>query len=101
MVKILSFFVIAFCLTSFAYGQRQSDTTYTEQEVTFQNANTLLSASLVLPKTVNPCPVIIFIQGDGPTNRDFYGYYRALWKQFTSIGFACFAWDKPGVGKST
>lgn len=82
-------------------AQPQSDSSYTEEQVYFSNANTILSASLILPKTHTKSPVIIFIHGDGPTNRDFYGYYRALWKRFTARGFACFAWDKPGVGKST
>jgi uncharacterized protein len=41
------------------------------------------------------------IFGSDRHDRDYGGVGRALGCHFTRAGFACLAWDKPGVGKST
>ncbi len=60
-----------------------------------------LAGTLHLPKSNGPHPAIIFIHGDGPTDRTCGGYYKPLWDRFLSVGYACMSWDKPGVGQST
>jgi pimeloyl-ACP methyl ester carboxylesterase len=41
------------------------------------------------------------IFGSDRHDRDYGGVAPALGRHFARIGFACLAWDKPGVGKST
>jgi uncharacterized protein len=45
-------------------------------------------------------PVIVFVHGSGPEDYSSSDNYRYLWEEFTKIGFACFSWDRPGVGQS-
>ena len=44
--------------------------TSTTTEVTFQNGETTLAGSLVLPRGEPPYPAIVFLHGSGPTSRD-------------------------------
>jgi pimeloyl-ACP methyl ester carboxylesterase len=41
------------------------------------------------------------VLGSGPADRTYYGMAPHLWRHFARQGFACLAWDKPGVGHST
>lgn len=72
-----------------------------EIAIRFQHENTDLVGLLILPSGEGPYPVVVFIHGSGPENRDGGGLYRLMWKHFAEQGFACLSWDKPGVGEST
>ena len=84
------------------YGQKTSN--YTEQETFFLNGKDTIYGKLILPKQEAPdgdgYPVVIFIHGSGPEDYSSTDLYKPLWERFTKIGFACFSWDKPGVGSS-
>lgn len=72
-----------------------------QEEITFKNNSITLAGTLSLPQNKGQHPVIVFIHGDGPEDRTGCGYYNEIWNEFNKIGIACFAWDKPGVGKSS
>ena len=71
------------------------------EEIEFNHGSDLLSGNLYLPKGEGPFSVVIFLHGDGPANRDGNGMYNIMFNAFLDKGIACFAYDKPNVGKST
>jgi pimeloyl-ACP methyl ester carboxylesterase len=71
------------------------------EEVHFRCGGNILAGVLVLPEAPGPFPAIGFVLGSGPADRTYYGMAPHLWRHFARRGFACLAWDKPGVGKST
>jgi uncharacterized protein len=74
---------------------------YRTEEVRFRSGENILAGVLIVPETPGPHPAVAFVLGSGPTNRTYYGTAPHLWRHFASRGFACLAWDKPGIGKST
>ncbi len=60
-----------------------------------------LSGSLYLPDKKGPYKVIVFIHGDGPTNRTLDGGYNFIINRFLKSGYACFSYDKAGISKSS
>ncbi len=76
-------------------------TNYAEQDLNFMSQGNQLSGKLIVPKGhKGKLPVIIFVHGSGPEDYSSSDNYRYLWEEFTRIGFACYAWDRPGVGQS-
>jgi len=83
------------------------------ERVTFRSADDSLSALLVKPAREAPHAVIVFVPGEGPflkdalfdrESADLLGRaWRTAgdWHRFLEMGYACFAWDKPGLGEST
>jgi dipeptidyl aminopeptidase/acylaminoacyl peptidase len=71
------------------------------EEVRFRSGENTLAGWLILPDTPGPHPAIAFVLGSDPADRTYYGMAPHLWQHFARHGFACLAWDKPGVGKST
>lgn len=76
---------------------------YTEQDVVFTSNADQLHGKLILPKlkSSEKLPVVVFVHGSGDEDYSSSDNYRYLWESFTKIGFACFSWDRPGVGQST
>ena len=57
---------------------------------------------LIKPKGLTgPMPVLLFIDGDGESPYDGYGYNEHIWQSLAEVGIASFSWSKPGVGGST
>ncbi|MDB5350115.1 MAG: hypothetical protein JWN86_1362 [Planctomycetota bacterium] len=71
------------------------------EEVQFRCGDDTLSGFLVLPDTPGPHPAIALVFGSGRSDRNYHGVAPHLWRHFARHGFACLAWDKPGIGKST
>jgi pimeloyl-ACP methyl ester carboxylesterase len=71
------------------------------EEVRFRHGDDLLSGFLYRPPGTTPHPAIVMILGSDRYDREYGGVGPALGRHFARAGFACFAWDKPGVGKST
>lgn len=71
------------------------------EELVFTNGKQELSGTLTLSAGTGPFPVVIFVHGDGAADRAGGGYYPQFFKAFSDAGIASFAWDKPGVGRST
>jgi dipeptidyl aminopeptidase/acylaminoacyl peptidase len=74
------------------------------KKVSFKNGETILSGVLVPSTATNmkgPYPAIIFVHGSGSSDASGYGSYMPIFKYFSSLGFVCMSWDKPGCGEST
>jgi uncharacterized protein len=71
------------------------------EEVSFRHGDHALCGSLYSPRATGPHPAIVMILGSDRHDRDYGGVGPALGRHFAQAGFACLAWDKPGVGKST
>jgi esterase/lipase len=73
--------------------------------VEFESENKKLSGTLILPDDKNyidkSYPVIIFIHGDGNSERFIDGGYNILINNFLENGIGVFSWDKQGVGNSS
>jgi pimeloyl-ACP methyl ester carboxylesterase len=78
----------------------QSQAPVTE-DVRFRHGDTLLAGTLFRPATAGPHPAVALVLGSGAHDRTYGGVGTALGQHFARHGFACLAWDKPGVGQST
>ncbi len=68
------------------------------REISFANAGTTFSGTLLLPAGTHRHPAILFLHGSGPEGR---WANRYLAERFARAGFAALIYDKRGVGKST
>lgn len=68
---------------------------YSQEEVSFRNANTNLNGTLLIPSRSGKHPAVIFIHGSGPRTRDDYRFYADL---FARRGIAALIYDKRPVG---
>ena len=74
---------------------------YKEENLNFTYKGGDISGKLITPNAYkNNLPVIVFVHGSGPEDYSSEDNYRYLWEAFTNIGFACYSWDRPGVGQS-
>jgi pimeloyl-ACP methyl ester carboxylesterase len=71
---------------------------FNEEEVSYQNGNIKLAATLLLPNTKSPHPVIVFQHAARPSKRDVWRFFA---DQFARRGIACLIYDNRGVGGST
>jgi pimeloyl-ACP methyl ester carboxylesterase len=74
---------------------------FLKEEVRFRCGDNVLAGVLILPRTTGPHPAVAFAYGSGQADRTYFGTGPQLWEYFARHGFACLAWDKPGVGQST
>jgi len=70
-------------------------------ELTFSTDVATLSGTLHLPQGDRSAPIVLFVHGDGPSNRYADGGYNPMINSFVEDGIGVFTWDKPGIGKST
>lgn len=70
-------------------------------ELTFATERATLSGSLFMPNGDTSAPVVLFVHGDGPTDRLNGDGYSPLIHAFNDAGISVFSWDKPGVAKSS
>jgi pimeloyl-ACP methyl ester carboxylesterase len=71
------------------------------EKVKFRHGRNVLAGDLYLPTKPGPHPAIGLVLGSGAQDRTYGGVGPALGNDFARLGFACLAWDKPGVGEST
>lgn len=60
-----------------------------------------LAGSLYLPASQPPHPVVVMIQGSGPSDRTSNGYFPPIRDAFLARGIGTYAFDKPGCGDSS
>lgn len=73
----------------------------TEHEMLIDWRGVRLAGSLHLPPGGDPAPVVLMMQGSGPSDRHSNGYFLPIRETFLRRGIATFAFDKPGCGAST
>lgn len=97
-------YMISLCFTCWnGYSQGgERDLPYREEPIAFQYEGQMISGQLMVPAATTQMnwPVIVFVHGSGPEDYSSSGNYTYLWEQFTKAGYACYSWDRPGVGKS-
>jgi len=71
------------------------------EKITFHSGPFKIEGDLRLPEETGPHPVILFVHGDGPNNRTSGVTYPPIMERMLRVGYATFAWDKPGTGEST
>ncbi len=69
-------------------------------EINLNSKNTL-SGSLYLPNNNAHYNLVIFVHGDGPSDRTLNGAYNFIINHLLKAGYACFSYDKAGIGKSS
>src|SRR5262245_33529909 len=84
---------------AFAFTRaRENASPFEEKEVTVQNGAVTLAGSVILPRTGNSLPAVVFLHGSGAEGR---WASRFLATQLAKEGIASLIHDKRGVGKST
>lgn len=75
---------------------------FVEEEVSFQNGDVTLAATLTLPSGAGshagPFPAIVYLHGSGPMTREGAASYAERW---AALGIAGLRYDKRGTGAST
>jgi uncharacterized protein len=96
-----SLIVALLCFHHPLYSQDGSKN-YKETDLNFVYDGDSIFGKLIIPEQKNQekLPVIVFVHGSGPEDYSSSDNYRYLWEEFTKIGFACYSWNRPGVGQS-
>ena len=83
----------------FAYSRVAATTpSFEERNITFTSGAVTLAGSLLLPRTGESLPGVVFLQGSGAEGR-WASHYLAA--QFANHGIAALIFDKRGVGGSS
>ncbi|MCK0473968.1 GNAT family N-acetyltransferase [Halalkalibacter sp. APA_J-10(15)] len=69
-------------------------------EISFESQENQLYGTLYLPKNEGPYNIVFFVHGDGPQDRTGAGEYHFIMNALLREGYACFSYDKAGVGAS-
>ena len=80
----------------------QNSESYKEKDLSFTTNGITISGKLITPweKYEKKLPLVVFVHGSGPEDYSSSDNYRYLFEQFTEIGFACYSWNRQGVGSS-
>lgn len=101
--KIHSLLLITALLCTVLHPLIAQDKTpgYKERDVNFTSNGNEIFGKLITPgEYKGKLPVIVFVHGSGPEDYSSSDNYRYLWEEFTKAGFACYSWNRPGVGQS-
>jgi uncharacterized protein len=96
--------IVAACLTlalaTGAFAESPGARDYDREEVRFTSGRFELVGDLLTPRDTGPHPVIVYVWGAGPTNRNKHIDSSQILNVFLSGGFAVLIYDKPGSGQS-
>lgn len=84
-----------------ASAAQPDEAPYTEKEVVIKSGNTLLAGTLTCPSADGRYPSVLLVQGKGPYNREYMGFFTALADYLGRAGFAVLRYDTRGTGKSS
>ena len=107
----LLFFVVAIfsfsCENTTTNNEEENISKQIESEIILETETAKISGTLVLPTTVEPCPVVLIIAGSGPTDRDGNSKlgitakpYKMISDTLVKYGIATVRFDKRGLAKS-
>ncbi len=74
---------------------------FASKKSTSATGKTSWLATCTCPQSACRHPAVALVLGSGAQDRNYGGTGLALGNYFARLGFACLAWDKPGVGEST
>lgn len=99
---LLTLFIVLILVTGFIVYRLDQMSLKADQiiDMTFTSDHDL-KGSLYLPKEDGPYDVVFFIHGDGPANRTLDGNYHFIMNALLDAGYACFSYDKAGIGHSS
>jgi pimeloyl-ACP methyl ester carboxylesterase len=102
-VRTLAWAAVAVAMSGSAArgGDLEHWTSAATDEVRFRSGPFTVVGELRLPRGEGPHPVVVFVHGDGPNSRTSGGTYPPIMDRMLRVGYATFAWDKPGTGAST
>lgn len=69
-------------------------------DIAFESQENHLNGTLYLPKNIGPYSIVFFVHGDGPQDRTGSGDYHFLMNALLRESYACFSYDKAGIGAS-
>lgn len=90
-------FVIGMTGPAASADETGAESRFEEHAVEFHNQDVKLAGSLLLPRSEEPLPAVVFVHGAGPQTRESY---RELGEYFASQGIAALIYDKRGTGQS-
>jgi alpha/beta superfamily hydrolase len=100
-MKTFLLFILAVTTVSSALAQSVDSPAFNREEIRFTSGHFELVGDLLIPPGDHPHPVIVYVWGSGPTNRNAHIDRSQILKLFLKSGFAVFLYDKPGSGSST
>jgi len=74
---------------------------YLSKNVTFGGKNALIAGTLSIPAEKEKNPAVVLIQGFGPQDRSYQGFFDSLADKLAGGGFAVLRFDKRGSGASS
>ena len=100
-IHFLLFMIVGGYVGFHSLAAQEMAVSYQEENLNFTSNGNEIFGKLITPHAhEGKLPVIVFVHGSGPEDYSSSGNYRYLWEAFTKIGFACYSWDRPGVGQS-
>ena len=101
----LSIAFIAFTLLAIAQSDIKSE--FNSSEIVLKTASGDIFGTLTIPENPNPSPIVLFIAGSGPTDRDCNSAmglktnaFKMMAEEFAVNGISALRFDKRGIAES-
>ncbi len=96
-IPVCLLLLVAVC----ALAQNDTAPSFAREEIRFANDHFELVGDLLTPTSDKPHPLVGYVWGSGPTNRNSHIEHSRILQGLLDAGFAVFLYDKPGSGSST
>jgi len=90
-----------------AIAQSDTKSEFTSSEIVLKTASGDIFGTLTIPENPNPSPIVLFIAGSGPTDRDCNSAlgiktnaFKMMAEEFASNGISALRFDKRGIAES-
>jgi hypothetical protein len=93
--------VVACLILTLASSTAADSPAYDREEIRFASGRFELVGDLLTPSGGGRHPVMVYVWGSGPTNRNAHIDNSPILQTFLAGGFAVLLYDKPGSGQST
>jgi hypothetical protein len=100
-MKLLFSIWIALLAAGVSFAQAPLPIDCAREPLAFASGRFQLDGDLLLPRAPGPHPVIVYVWGAGPTNRERHIERSPVLRVFLEQGYAVYLYDKPGSGGST